>query len=93
MLTVVVEMFGLPEDVTSEPKVEVSLKDNASLTDIVAALRRKVPALEGTVIEHVRDRLLDQFGFYVNGSCYTSEETVQLKKGDRIVLLALATGG
>jgi hypothetical protein len=52
-----------------------------------------VPALEGPVIRSGRDQLLDHFGFYVNGRCYASYEDVQLKKGDHIVLLALATGG
>lgn len=93
MFTCTVEMFGMPEDITSQPNVEVELNDGVGLTDVVAALRRKVPALEGLVICHGRDQLLEQFGFYINGRCYTSDEDVRLKTGDRVVLLALATGG
>lgn len=93
MFTCVVEMFGLPEDVTSQSKVELSLNDKANLTDVVAALRRKVPELEGPVIHIGKDRLLDHFGFYVNGHFYAGGEELRLKNGDRVVLLALATGG
>jgi molybdopterin converting factor small subunit len=93
MFTCTVEIFGLPEEITSPPKVEVSLKDGASIKDVIAVLRRKVPALEGPVIHLGKDQLVDYFGFYINGRCYTSDQEVQIKYGDHIVLLALATGG
>ena len=93
MFTCRVEIFGLPEEITSQPKVEVRLKDGASLKDVIAALRRKVPALEGLVIQLGKDQLVDYFGFYINGRCYASDEEVQLKNSDHVVLLALASGG
>lgn len=93
MFTCTVEIFGLPEEIRSQQKVEVSLRDGASLKDVILVLKRKVPALEGPVIRLGTDQLLDHFGFYVNGRCYASDEDVQLKKGDHIALLALATGG
>lgn len=93
MFTCVVEMFGLPEEITSLPKIEVKLQNGASLKDVIDIMRCKVPALEGTVIRIGKDQLLDHFGFYINGRYYASDEDVQLKDGDRIVLLALATGG
>ena len=93
MFRCVVEIFGLPEEITCRPKVEVRLKDGASPRDVIAALRREVPALEGPVIRCGEDQLVDYFGFYINGRYYTSDEEVQLKDGDRIVLLALASGG
>jgi molybdopterin converting factor small subunit len=93
MFTCVVEIFGLPEDITSLPEIEVNLRNGACLEDIVAAMRRKVPALEGPVIRIGVDKLVDHFGFYVNGRYYANDEKVQLKDGDRIVLLRLATGG
>jgi molybdopterin converting factor small subunit len=93
MFTCTVEIFGLPEEITSQPKVEVRLKDGANLKDVIAALRHNVPDLEGPVIHHGKDQLVDYFGFYINGRCYTSDQEVQIKDGDHIVLLALATGG
>jgi len=88
-----VEIFGLPEEVTGPPKVEVRLKDGASPSDVIAALRSEIPALEGPVIRRGENKLADSFGFYINGCYYTGDEEVQLKDGDRIVLLALASGG
>jgi hypothetical protein len=44
-----VDFFGLP--IYIKPlKVEIELKDEAKLKDVIAALRQKVPALEGTII-------------------------------------------
>ena len=93
MFRCMVEIFGLPEEITGPSKMETRLKDGASLRDVIAALRREVPMLEGTVIRRGEDELVDSFGFYINGRYYTSDEEVQLKDGDRIVLLALASGG
>jgi molybdopterin converting factor small subunit len=88
-----VEMFGLPDEITSLQKVEVELKDGASPKDVVAALRSKIPALEGPIICQGEDQLVDRYGFYINGRFYTGDEEIQLKDSDRVVLLTLATGG
>ena len=93
MFRCMVEIFGLPEEITCRPKVEVRLKDGASPKDVIAVLRREVPALEGPVIRYGEDQLVDHFGFYINGRYYTGDEEVQLEDGDHIVLLALASGG
>lgn len=93
MFRCMVEMFGLPDEITSLQKVEVELKDGASPRDLVAALRRKIPALEGPIIRCGEDQLVENYGFYINGRFYTGDEEVQLKDGDRVVLLTLATGG
>jgi molybdopterin converting factor small subunit len=93
MFRCVVEMFGLPDEITTRQKVEVKLKDGASPKDVIAALRREIPALDGSVIRCGEDQLIDHYGFYINGRFYTADEEVQLKDGDRIVLLALASGG
>jgi molybdopterin converting factor small subunit len=93
MFRCTVEMFGLPEEITDRRKVEVELKDGASPRDVVAALRRKIPALEGCIICSGEDRLTESYAFNINGRFYTGDEEVQLKDGDRVVLLTLATGG
>ena len=93
MFRCMVEIFGLPEEIVCESKVEVTLQNGANPGDVVAALRREVPALEGPVIQYGKDELVDYFGFYINGCYYTNGEEVQVKDGDHIVLLALAGGG
>jgi len=93
MFRCMVEMFGLSDEITDQQQVEVELKDGASPRDVIAALRQKIPPLEGPVISGGEDQLVGYYGFYINGCFYTGDEEVQLKNGDRIVLLALASGG
>ncbi len=87
-----VEMFGL-SPFTEANGVEVEVGQGANLADIVAALRDKMPTFRGRVIQPDRDRLVENYGFYVNGEFVDAEEEVHLKEGDRIVLILLATGG
>jgi len=89
----VVQMFGLPREVTELREVEVELKDGASLGDVVAALKREIPALEGHVICAGGDRLMEHYAFNINGRFYSEDGEVQIQDGDRILLLTLATGG
>ena len=93
MFRCTVEMFGLSPEITELREVEIKLKDGASLRDVIAALRREIPALEGPIIRCGENQLVDHYGFYINGRFYAGDEEVQLKDGDRIVLLALASGG
>jgi len=47
MFTLVVQMFGLPPEITDLREIEVELKDGANLADVIAALRNQIPSLEG----------------------------------------------
>jgi len=73
--------------------VEVELEDGASLRDIVAALMRKIPALEGGVTRAGEDRLMEYYAFNINGRFYFDDMELQLQGNDRVALLTLATGG
>ena len=89
----IVQMFGLPREVTERREVEVELKDGASLGDVVAALRHEIPALEGHVIRAGENRLMEHCAFNINGRFYSEDREVQIQDGDHILLLTLATGG
>jgi len=86
-------MYGLPREITEKREVEVELKDGAGMTEVVAALREKVPSLEGPVIIPGVDRLVDEYKFNINGTFYFAGMDFKLKKGDRIALLVPMTGG
>ena len=88
-----VRLFGLPHEATKLPEVEVELEDGANLGDIIAALRSAIPTLKGNVIHAGEDRLLENYGFNINGRFYLNDEEIQLKDCDYIALLSLATGG
>ena len=89
----IVQLFGLPREVTELREVEIELTDGASLGDVIAALRREIPALEGRVIRAGENRLMEHCAFNINGRFYLNDKEVQLQDGDRVLLLTLATGG
>ena len=93
MFKCVVKMFGLPREITELREVELELEDGASMAEIIAALRNKIPTLEGTVIRPGEDRLVELYKFNVNGTFYFDGMDLHLQKGDRIALLTPATGG
>ena len=94
MIRCIVEMYGLSSEITRRREVEIELKDGASLGDVVGALRRKIPVLEGRVICAGEDCLIEYYAFNINGRFYFDDkEVVQLQNGERVALLTLATGG
>ena len=93
MITCTVEMWGLPRELSGVPQVELKVKDDAGLRDIIAALKKTVPVLEGAVISSGGDCLEDTCAFAIGGQFYVEGEDVKLKNGDRLRLLTLATGG
>ncbi len=93
MVKCVVEMFGLSREVSGVQQVEIKLENGASLRDAVAALRREIPSLDGSVIRSGEDRLEDNGVFNINGRFYFDDEELQLEEGDHLRLLTLATGG
>jgi hypothetical protein len=93
MITCKVEMWGLPREVSGLGDVEIQVKEDARLQDVIAALKRRIPALEGVVISKGQDRIEETCAFNINGCFYQNEENVQLKNGDCLKLLTVATGG
>ncbi len=93
MAKYVVEMFGLPYEISGIRRVEFELEDGAGLSDIIGALKREIPELEGEVITPGYDLLTEGFTFNINGRFYSNDGDLKLHEGDRIVLLTLATIG
>jgi molybdopterin converting factor small subunit len=89
----VIPMYGLPREITEKREVEVELRDGAGMAEVVAALKEKVPSLEGPVIRKGEDRLAEEYKFNINGRFYYDGTDFQLHPGDRIALLVPMTGG
>ncbi len=85
-----VEMFGL-SPYTEENLVAVEIEDGA-LGQLLQAVGSKIPSLKGRVIQS-DNRLVENYGLYVNGEFVSDDRSVRLKQGDRVVLILLATGG
>ena len=94
-----VDMYGLPLGVTDLTSVEIRLEEDARLRDIVAALKREVPGLEGQVILPGKDCLAGDYLLNIDGKLHAghtddeSEVLVSLKDGERIALLPISSGG
>jgi len=93
MISCVVELYGMSREVSGLQEVEVKLDSEAGLKDVVTALKREIPALEGPVIREGEDRLEDYCIFNINGRFYHDEKELRISDGDRVRLLNLATGG
>ena len=93
MIKCIVEMYGIALEVSGINEVALELEDGAHLEELIAELRNKVPALEGTVIKSDENRLTERCLFNIDGRFYFYEEDTELKDGSRLRLLTLATGG
>ena len=70
MFKCVIPMYGLPREITEIRKVEVELRDEAGMAEVIADLKEKVPALEGPVFRVGENRLQEQYKFNINGQFY-----------------------
>jgi hypothetical protein len=93
MYTLQVEMYGIPQNITQQYKTAVDLEDGAGLKDVIQALKRQVPALEGPVICQAQDRLTEAYSFIINGQSQPGDGNIRIQPNDRIVLVLMATGG
>jgi molybdopterin converting factor small subunit len=93
MFKCIIGLYGLPRGIVDGHKVEVELKDEASLADVIDALRRAIPKLEGLVIRAGEDKLTEHYAFNINGRFYIDDKEIRIRSGDKVGLLALAAGG
>ena len=93
MFKIKMPMYGLYHGITDQKEVELELREGATMTDVVAEMRRKIPALDGPVIRPGEDRLVELYKFNINGHFYFDGMDFELHPGDRIALLVPAMGG
>lgn len=93
MFKVTIPMYGLPHEITEKREVEVELHDGATMAEVIAAMKAKIPSLEGPVIRRGENRLVKLFKFNINGKFYYDGQDFELHPGDRIALLVPITGG
>jgi molybdopterin converting factor small subunit len=86
-------LYGLPRELAGAREVEIELPDEASLSEVVETLRREIPNLEGRVIRAEKDKLTSYYAFNINGRFYNDDKQIRIRKGDKIALLAIVSGG
>jgi|WetSurMetagenome_2_1015567.scaffolds.fasta_scaffold420954_1 molybdopterin converting factor small subunit len=89
----VVELYGFTREITTLSTVEVRLEDGAAMAEVIAALRKEIPALDECAFRSDENRLADLYKFNVNGRLYYDGMDFLLHDGDRVALLTLVTGG
>jgi molybdopterin converting factor small subunit len=93
MFKCLVHMYGLPHEITELRAIEIEVNEGAGMEEVVAAMKQKIPALEGPIIRSGENRLEEQYKFNLNGHFFFDGMDFQLKEGDRIALLTPAQGG
>jgi len=88
-----IQIYGLPREITPLREAEVEISNGAGMAEVVAALRNKIPSLEGPVIRPGEGRLQEMFKFNINGHFYFDGMDFHLHPEDRIALLVPVTSG
>ena len=89
---VTVELFGQPRLLAARREIAVDVPRPAAARGALAALAREVPDLVGPVLDPP-DRLGPGFLLSLDGRTITADEEVELRHGDRLLLLASSAGG
>jgi len=88
-----VKFYGFPPNVIDGNEVVLMLDEGACLADVVAQLRKRVPALEGFAVAPGENRLMAGFKFNLNGRLVYSDYSIKVHRDDRIALLIPISGG
>ena len=94
MITCTVELYGLSAELagTNEVVLELPGKD-AGMQELVAALKKRLPELDGIVTKKDEYMLADNQAFNIDGRFYSGRDQFTLHDGGRIRLLTAAVGG
>jgi molybdopterin converting factor small subunit len=93
MPEITVQLFGFPKSVAPRREVTLTLGDGATLSDVIANLRKGVPTLSGVAIMPDEDRLVENFKFNHNGRLVYTDFSAKVSSGDHIALLIQVSGG
>jgi molybdenum cofactor guanylyltransferase len=88
-----VELFGVARMIAKTKDVALALPPDATISDVLAALAKKLPMLVGRVISGDARRLVDGYACNVNGRDFVRHPTAPVKAGDSIVILSADAGG
>jgi molybdopterin converting factor small subunit len=89
----VVELFGLSRLLAQEQEIELELRPEGTLRDLVLALGQRAPALNGRVLTQDGKALLPPYVLVLNGQSFLEDLDLQPQEGDRILLMAPPAGG
>lgn len=80
-------------DITELESIKVVLDQGIALSDLIAGLKQKIPALEGRFPVPGENRLTRHYVFNINGRFHMNDSRIQIQSTDHVLLLALPLGG
>ena len=92
-LTCTVELFGVPRLLAKTKAVSLSLRQEATLSDVFSALVERLPVLSGRVINSDGGSLFSGYACNLNGLDFVRNPAAKINPGDRIFILAADAGG
>jgi molybdopterin converting factor small subunit len=78
---------------TGRRQVDVTVLGHARPADLASALAEVCPALVGQVILEDRSGLQQSYTLNLNGTSFVSDEQLELKSGDTVLLFSSQAGG
>jgi molybdopterin converting factor small subunit len=88
-----VELFGPARLAAGVREVAVELRRRPRVRDVVRALGATYPVLVGSVMDVERGCLTEGYVFNRNGRDFIIDYDVEVRPGDRLLLLASSAGG
>jgi molybdopterin converting factor small subunit len=94
MITCTIELYGVSAELAGTNEVVVELPgENTGMQELVEVLRKRLPELDGIVLKHNENMLMDNQAFNIDGIFYSGSDDITVHDGDRVRLLTAAIGG
>ena len=94
MITCTIELYGSSAELAGIDQVVLKLPgENPGMHELVAALKNRLPELEGTILKKDENILADDQALNIDGCFYSGSDEITIHDGDRIRLLTAAIGG
>ena len=91
--TVTVELFGVPRLATGRRHLVMQVSRKVGVGQLAAALAEHCPELVGNVILEDLSGLEQSYTLNLNGTSFMSDEHVDLRTGDTLLLFSSQAGG
>jgi molybdopterin-guanine dinucleotide biosynthesis protein A len=90
-VSVSVELFGVARLLAKTQFVSVELAQGATLAQVFAALREKLPALADRVVN--ADGMVSGYACNINGLDFVRDPETKIHSGDKVLILSADAGG
>ncbi|UCH01334.1 MAG: MoaD/ThiS family protein [Candidatus Bathyarchaeota archaeon] len=92
-MNITVELYGVARYLTQIKEIDLTLKDDASLHDLVTVLVERYPQLLGRVISLQTHMTVKTFKFNINGTYMADDLNMKLQEADHVLLFPIDGGG